>query len=136
MKEIPSMKLQHIGLLVISIALVFSACSKKLTEEEYYNAAKNAYTEENYAEALVQFKNLIKNYPDGKRAAEASFMLGFINANDLKDYDAAKKYYEAFIEKYPDNELKDDAEYELKTLGKDINELPIFKDIAGDSLSQ
>lgn len=117
----------------VLMLMVFS-CSKTLSEEEYYNAAKDAYTKENFKLAIDNFNNIVTHYPQGKRAAEASFMLGFINANDVKDYDAAKKYYEDFIKKYPKHELADDAQYELETLGKDINDLPIFKKLSGDSL--
>ena len=117
----------------VLMLMVFS-CSKTLSEEEYYNAAKDAYTKENFKLAIDNFNNIVTHYPQGTRAAEASFMLGFINANDVKDYDAAKKYYEDFIKKYPKHELADDAQYELETLGKDINDLPIFKKLSGDSL--
>lgn len=129
------MKLQYFGLIILALLFVFSACTKKLTEEQYYEAAKKAYSEEKYEEALQQFKNIVEYYPQGKRTAEAAFMLGFINANDLKNYDAAKTYYEQFIAKYPDHDLRDDAEYEIKTLGKDIDELPIFQNIGSDSVS-
>lgn len=119
----------------VLMLMVFS-CSKTLSEEEYYNAAKDAYTKENFKVAIDNFKNIVSHYPQGKRAAEASFMLGFINANDIKDLDSAKKYYEEFIKKYPKHELADDAQYELETLGKDINDLPIFKKMNGDSLKK
>jgi hypothetical protein len=52
-----------------------------------------------------------------------------VNANSLENLEEAKKYYTLFVEKYPDHELADDAQYELNTLGQDINDLPIFKDI-------
>ena len=58
----------------------------------------------------------------------------FNNANDLKNLEMAKKHYKAFLEEYPGHDLSDDAEYEIKTLGKDINELPIFQQMASDSL--
>ncbi len=122
-----------IGMLAL---ITLFACSKTLTEEEYYEAAKEAYTKENFEPAIANFKNIIQHYPQGKRAAEASFMLGFINANDVKNLDEAKKYYEAFIAKYPDHELADDAQYELQNLGKDINDLPIFKQLNADTLEQ
>ena len=54
-------------------------------------------------------------------------MLGFIYANSLENLEEAKKYYSLFIEKYPNHDLADDAQYELNNLGKDINELPFFK---------
>jgi len=118
---------------IFKTALIFafgiwmiSACGTKLTEAEYYTAAKEAYTNAKFDEALKNFTKLVDYYPDGKHAAEACFMLGFINANDLKNYDEARKHYNAFIEKFPDNDLTDDAQFELKTMGKDINELNIF----------
>ena len=130
------MKLLSRTLIGMLTLLILFACSKTLTEEEYYEAAKEAYTKEKFEPAVANFKNIIQHYPQGKRAAEASFMLGFINANDIKNLDEAKKYYEAFIAKFPDHELADDAQYELQTLGKDINDLPIFKQLNADTLEQ
>ena len=117
--------LQTFTLGMLLLIMIFS-CSKTLSEEEYYNAAKEAYTKEKFQDAVVNFNKLVENYPDGERAAESSFMLGFINSNYIKNFEEAKKYYEKFIKTYPDHELADDAQYELDTLGKDINELPIF----------
>ncbi len=117
-------------------SLLFLACSGKLSEEEYYQKAKDAYGKQNFSQAIDNFKKITQYYPKGKHAAESLFMLGFINANDLKKYDEAKKYYSEFIEKYPKHELADDAKYEIENLGKDINELPFFKQIASDSVKQ
>ncbi len=130
------MKLVKLSLIGILLFLAIFSCSNKVSEEEYYKAAKEAYTKENFNLAVQDFEKLVKNYPEGKRAAEASFMLGFINANDLKNLDAAKKYYTAFIKKYPNHELADDAQYELDNLGKDLNDLPIFKKLNSDSLKK
>ncbi len=126
-------KLIILGLL---ISALFWSCSSKLSEEEYYNKAREAYAKEKYEQALQNFKLLVEKYPQGKKAAEASFMLGFINANDLKNYDEARKYYTEFIKKYPDHDLADDAQYELDNLGKDINDLPIFQSIAADTAAK
>ncbi|HID40443.1 MAG TPA: tetratricopeptide repeat protein, partial [Calditrichaeota bacterium] len=84
-------------IMVLLISALFWSCSSKLSEDDYYNKAREAYGKEKYEEALQNFKLLVENYPQGKKAAEASFMLGFINANDLKNYDEAKKYYTEFI---------------------------------------
>jgi len=86
--------------------------------------------------AIENFKNIVHYYPQGKRAAESLFMMGFINANDLKKYDDAKKYYTEFIQKYPKHELAPSARYELDNLGKDINELPFLKQISRDSTAK
>jgi outer membrane protein assembly factor BamD (BamD/ComL family) len=116
------------------LLLVFiAACSTKLSEEEYYSKAQENYANQKFDLAVENFKGIVKNYPQGKHNAEALFMLGFINANDIKNFDEAKKYYSEFVEKYPQHELADDAQYEIDNMGKDINELPIFKDTAPDS---
>ncbi len=113
---------------LIIISLLAMACSKKLSEEQYYEKAKEAYSKHQINQALDYYKKLLAEYPDGRRAPESLFMLGFINANDLKKYDEARKYYTEFIKKYPKHELADDAQYELKTMGKDLNQLPFLKD--------
>ncbi len=127
------------SLRIVMIALTgfifLFACSSKKSEAEYYQAATEAYSNKEYKTSIEQFKNIVNQYPQGKRTAEAYFMLGFINANDLKNFEEAEKYYKTFIDKYPDHDLTDDAEFELKTLGKDENELPFFHELASDSLN-
>jgi TolA-binding protein len=91
--------------------------------------ANEQYGKEAYADAIETFKLILEKYPNGETTAQSTFMLGFIYANSLENFEQAKKYYTLFIEKYPDHELADDAQYELNNLGKDINDLPIFKDI-------
>ena len=119
---------------MILTGLFLLSCSSKLSEAEYYNLATDAFNKQDFPKSIENFKNIIDYYPEGQRASEALFMLGYINANNTNDLKEAEKYYKLFIEKYPNDELTDDAEYELKHLGKDINELPIFKDIQSDSV--
>lgn len=122
-------------LLALLFIFFIAACSTKLSEEEYYKNAKELYSKQKFDEAIKNFDGIVEYYPEGKHNAEALFMLGYINANDVKNLDEAKKYYQEFIKKYPHNDLTDDAEYELKNLGKDVNDLPIFKDASSDSAS-
>ena len=128
------MKLVRLILVIILTALFIIGCTNKLAEDEYYKLATEAFNKQKYQTSILNFKNIVEYYPEGKRSSEALFMLGYINANNTKNLKEAEKYYKLFIEKYPDNELTDDAQYELKHLGKDINELPIFQDIPKDSV--
>lgn len=122
-------------LLVVAVALLLLSCADKKSEEEYFKAGYDHYNKTEYTQALDNFKQVLKNYPDGDYEARAMFMIGFINANNTQDLEEAKKYYQMFIDKYTDHELVASARYELETLGKDIDELPIFKKIeGGDSL--
>lgn len=122
-----------IGLLIL--LLVFTACSKKKSESEYFQTAYDQYNKEQYQEAIQNFEKVLKYYPTGNNAPKAMFMIGFIHANNTKNLGEAKKYYTMFIEKYPQHELASSADYELKHLGQDVNLLPMFHDSDKDTLS-
>ena len=119
------------GLIVLVLIFIISliGCSEKKAESEYVQIAYEQYNKEDYNKSIENFKLILDNYPDGENAAKATFMIGFIYANHVNNLDEAKKYYELFLKKYPEHELASSAQYELDTLGKDINELPIFKEI-------
>jgi outer membrane protein assembly factor BamD (BamD/ComL family) len=117
------------GFTALFMMILLFNCEEKKSETEYFQEAYGQYNQEKYVEAIQNFKKIIEYYPDGENAPKATFMIGYINANNTKNLDEAKKYYEMFIEKYPKNDLADDAKYELETLGQDINDLPIFKEV-------
>jgi outer membrane protein assembly factor BamD (BamD/ComL family) len=126
--------MQRIIIFIGSVTALFLilSCSETKTEEEYYLLANEQYGQEAYADAIENFKIILEKFPEGETTAQATFMLGFIYANSLENLEEAKKYYTLFIEKYPDNDLADDAQYELNNLGQDVNDLPIFKDIESE----
>ena len=111
------------------VFLFLYSCSEKQSETEYLQSAYQLYTDEAYEEAIAAFAKILEDYPKGEHTSKAMFMIGFIHANYTKNYEEAKKYYNNFIEKYPDDAMVSSAKYELDNLGKDINELPIFKDL-------
>jgi len=122
--------MRYITIFVVLLAvLAMISCTSKMTAKEYFEAGYESYNNENYQEALTNFKNIVEEYPESEFTAKAMFMVGFINANHVENFEEAKEYYEMFISKYPDHELAASAKYELDTLGKDIEELPIFKKI-------
>lgn len=123
--------MQRFSIFLVTIIAIFLliSCSETKSEEVYFQLANEQYGQEAYADAIENFKIILEKYPEGKTTAKATFMLGFVNANSLENLEEAKKYYTLFVEKYPDHELADDAQYELNTLGQDINDLPFFKDI-------
>ena len=51
------------------------------------------------------------------------FLKAFTFDNDLKDYENARKYYEEFLAKYPNNEFAESAKFLLDNLGKSDEEL-------------
>ena len=125
---------RHLITILLVLLIGITACSKKKTETEYYSLAQDLNQKEQYADAISNFKKVLEYYPNGNAAPNAMFMIGFIYANNIKDYAEAKKYYTLFKEKYPQHELVKSAEFELQTLGQDTNQLPIFKDAEKDTV--
>jgi TolA-binding protein len=80
---------------------------------------------QDYNKAVETFERLQASYPDSvKYAAQAQFMIGFIYNNYAPDTAKAGAAYRTFLEKYPAHELAESVKWELKYLGKDINEIP------------
>ncbi|MGH1363084.1 MAG: tetratricopeptide repeat protein [Calditrichia bacterium] len=124
-------------LLVALFGLLFTACEDKLSEKDYFDQAQQYMGQENWQKAEENFARITTDFPEGVYAAKSLFMVGYINANHLKDFDRAKEYYSKFIEKFPEHDLADDAQYELTNLGKPVEELPFLggEQPAGDKPS-
>jgi TolA-binding protein len=90
---------------------------------EYFNFAKKFYSISKYVDTISMYKKVVAGDPDNEKRPEAIFMIGFISANDIKDYDQAKKYYNKLIEEYPENQFVESAKFELTILGKNPEEL-------------
>jgi outer membrane protein assembly factor BamD (BamD/ComL family) len=119
---------KHLLCVILAFWFIY-ACSEKKSETEYYQTASDLYSDEAWEEAVGAYSKLLETYPNGEHTSNALFMIGFIHANYTKKFEEAEKYYNEFIEKYPDDGMVSSAKYELENLGKDINELPIFKDL-------
>jgi len=73
--------------------------------------------------AIDIFDKILNNYPDFEKAPQCLFLKGYVYENDLRDLQTAKKLYEEFLVKYPDDEFADDAEISIKNLGKSPEDL-------------
>jgi TolA-binding protein len=63
------------------------------------------------------FRSVYEKYPNSEQAPMGLFMAGFVEANELNDYDAATKTYNLFLETFPDHELATSAKEELDNMG-------------------
>ncbi len=77
--------------------------------------------------AINVFNKVIDSYPESMSAPPSQFMIGFIYANNSSKLEEARTAYNNFLENYPDHELAPSVQWELKYLGKDINEIPELK---------
>lgn len=75
----------------------------------------------NKADSL--FYVIFSDYPNSDQAPLALFMSGFIQANELGDFQKATKTYTRFLEVYPDHELATSAKEELENMGLSPEEI-------------
>ena len=97
---------------------------EKLATIYQNNQVKNLSKIESLKEASKLYRKIYDKYPESKDAAKALFMSGYILANDpVKDYEQATKTYKLFLEKFPNNDLADDAKEEIKNMGISAEEI-------------
>lgn len=87
---------------------------KMYGERAYFDLAYICMGKERWSKAEEYFLKILTEYPDGEYSPKAMFMVGFVNANYLKNTIKARIYFKDFLTKYPDNALADDAQYELE----------------------
>ncbi len=88
---------------------------------------KNIGEKESLKKAVEYYKNIFEKFPESNEAPSALFMAGFIEANELKDYDSAKETYNLYLKNFPEGDLADDAKIELANLGKTPEEILMEK---------
>ncbi|MEM9884956.1 MAG: tetratricopeptide repeat protein [Bacteroidota bacterium] len=73
--------------------------------------------------ALSLYQWIVEEYKNTPEHEVALFTTAFVYDDEVEDIEIARKYYEDFIEQYPDSEFADDAEVLLGNLGKDDAEI-------------
>ncbi len=90
-------------------------------EKDFFDYAQKFQDEEKPLLAIKLYEEILNFFPQGSNRDKALFLTGFVYSEQLKDYTKAKEIYEKFIKEYPQSDLKDDAEYLLKNLGKETD---------------
>lgn len=73
--------------------------------------------------AITYFDKIITDFPDYSKSPDCMFLKAFVYDDMLKDLINAKKYYQAFIDKYPKHDFADDAQASINNLGKTPEQL-------------
>jgi TolA-binding protein len=123
-------------ILLISILVMVIGCQQKPSEEQLFTKAKTAQEARDFNAAVDAYKDVVANYPNGDKADEAQFMVGFLYANDLGDTLNARLAYEKFLNDYSsrsDEGMILSAKWELANLGKSIDEIDDVMDFTQDS---
>lgn len=78
----------------------------QMNEEELFQAAQG---EKEPAGRLIFYQEIRERYPQGARAAEALFMIGFVNKEELNQLPQAREALERFLQEYPGHPLAPSA---------------------------
>lgn len=88
-----------------------------------HKAAETARAMRTIPKALNLYEWILTDYPEHEKAPQALFLKAFTYDNNLNDVENARKHYEEFLEKYPENDFADDTEFLLENLGKSDEEI-------------
>jgi peptidyl-prolyl cis-trans isomerase C len=97
----------------VAYATEAEAAPAAKTPEEFFKLASEAADP---AEKIKYYREFLKRYPKNERAYEAKFMVGFTQAEELKDYDKAEQTFKEFMAEYPGTDLADDAEWMMANM--------------------
>lgn len=83
----------------------------------------NILKEESLKNAVSLYQKVVAKFSSSPDAEPAMFMIGFIQANELKQIDSAKTTYQNFLQKYPNSKLVASVKMELDNLGASPEEI-------------
>jgi len=88
-------------LIVVCAFVVIVAGCAKMSEDELWQKAEQTKAAHNADSTIILCQAILKDYPEGKTAPAALFLLAE-SYNAKNDFHAAVRYYAAFAKKYPD----------------------------------
>lgn len=97
--------------------------SSKAAQFMYNRANMKAEYMTDYEACVVLLDSLTLKYPDSQFAERARFLKGYTLANQVGDTTRARAAYEDFLSKHPQSELVPSVEFEIRTLGKTMDQL-------------
>jgi peptidyl-prolyl cis-trans isomerase C len=83
--------------------------------EDFFKEAQAAATP---LQRIELYRMLIQRFPTDRVSTQAQFMIGFTYAEELNEYDLARKEFEAFLKAHPDSELAGSAKWMLENMDK------------------
>jgi outer membrane protein assembly factor BamD (BamD/ComL family) len=101
-------------------------------EVELFAKAQDLQKDEKFDDAIRIYRQIVREYPKSRQASNSQFMVGYIYANHIKDYEQAKTELQRFIDKFgasADSGLIAGAKFEMQYMGKNIDEIPVLSSI-------
>ncbi len=86
---------------------------QEMNDEELFALAQEEATP---TKRLEIYREIVRRFPDGERADDSQFMMGFVLSEELGDSSAGANAYKELLARYPKSDWVDDAETMLKVL--------------------
>jgi tetratricopeptide (TPR) repeat protein len=102
--------------------------SQKRDAREQFKAAQDLGPP---TDRIAAYRALLAEYPVSDVSAQAQFMIGFIQSEELKDYDGAEKSFRELLKRYPGSELAGSAQWMVDHMRSE--EAPPFELSEADS---
>lgn len=94
-----------------------------LTADYLFKAADVSINLTNHSRTLILLNRFQNEFPKHEKVAMCLFLKGFVFENQMNDTAQARKVYEEFIYRFPQNDFVEDAKIAVKNLGKSPEEL-------------
>ena len=91
---------------------------------------------QDFETCVAKYDYIADEYPSHPDAPKARFMAGYTLANIMNDQDRAKVEYEKFIRDYPNHALVESVQFELRNLGKALDQIEELKGIMKSGTSE
>jgi TolA-binding protein len=91
---------------------------------------------QDFEKSVEKYTYIADEYPSHEDAPKARFMAGYTLANIMKDYERAKDEYSKFIRDYPEHPLVESVRFELRNLGKELEQIEELKGIMQSAASK
>jgi len=88
-----------------------------------FRAAEVSRALKQYQQGVQMLDQVYTQYPQYEKAPDALFLKAYTYEESLKDSASAKKYYNEFLQKFPDHHLKNQVEQLLSVIDKSPEEL-------------
>jgi peptidyl-prolyl cis-trans isomerase C len=109
-------------------ASIHKFVSQRKTAREMFNEAQNAGPA---ASRIEGYRQVLQIYPDSDVSPQAQFMIGFIQSEELKDYDSADRSFRDLLKRYPKSELVPSAQWMIDHMRSE--NAPAFMNLASDT---
>jgi parvulin-like peptidyl-prolyl isomerase len=108
-----------------------------LQDSVSFGMAQIYIEQERYALALAEYRRVNYLYPKSPNDYKAMFMIGFIQAEHLRQDSAAVNSFEAMLKKYPESDLSDDADWMIRNIRSGGQLMPALEeDLESDGMSK